>query len=56
MGRKSRTCKERDVYVGGKETGGSEVPEHREAVDKYKDRGPEYAPDGQIWLETVPID
>lgn len=52
----NRTCKDRDVYIGGKETSGSEVPEHTEAVDKDENDSPEYAPDGQIRLKTVPID
>ena len=40
----SRTCEDRNVYIGGKEPGGSEFPEHREAVDKDKESSPEYTP------------
>ena len=46
MSRMSRTCKDRNVYVRGKEAGRSEFPEHREAVDKDKDSSPEYTPYG----------
>lgn len=55
MSRKSRTCEDRDVYIRSKETGSSEVPEHREAIDKDKESGPEYAPHGQIRLQTVRV-
>jgi hypothetical protein len=55
MGCKSRTCEDRNVYIRSKETGGSEVPEHREAIENDKDNGPEYAPHGQIWLQAVRV-
>ena len=55
MGRINRTCKDRNVYIRGKEPGGSEVPEHREAIDNDKESGPEYTPHGQIWLQIARI-
>jgi hypothetical protein len=56
MGDISRTCEEWNVYIGGKETSSGEVPEHGEAIDEDKDGSPDYPPDGQVWLEAIPID
>ena len=42
----TRTCEDRNVYIGGKEPGGSEFPEDREAVDEDKESSPEYTPHG----------
>ena len=56
MRQKSRTCEYRNVYIRSKEPGGIEVPEHRKAVENDKDRSPEYAPYGQIWLQIAVVD